>query len=184
MVPHSTTILPRVTGEWARLLPPAAILTRCREIGSTAWRDRVRTPVTTGQLFLWQMRHGHTACRHLPHRSGLRLSAAAYGHARAKLPLRFDRRRERFGSAVPRAAVDEGRWPGHRTCLVDGSGCAMPESPDPPGRSASQPSRGRGAAFPWRDCWGCSCGHRCALTRVVAPLLTHELARVQAVHPS
>jgi hypothetical protein len=70
MVPSITTILPRFSGEWAALLQPAAILTVCREIGSTAWRDRLLTPVTTVQLFLLQILHGNTACRHLPHRSG------------------------------------------------------------------------------------------------------------------
>jgi hypothetical protein len=70
MVPHITTILPRFTGEWAMWLPPEALLTVCREIGYTAWRDRVLTPVTTMQLFLGQMLHGHTACSHLPHLAG------------------------------------------------------------------------------------------------------------------
>ena len=70
MVPNMTTILPRFTGEWAMRLQPAAILTICREIGYTAWRDRVLTPVTTVPLFLLQMLHGNTACSHLPHLSG------------------------------------------------------------------------------------------------------------------
>jgi hypothetical protein len=42
MVPHITTILQRFTGEWAMLLQPDAILTVCREIGYTAWRDRLQ----------------------------------------------------------------------------------------------------------------------------------------------
>jgi hypothetical protein len=70
MVPHITTILPRFTGEWAMLLPPEAIPAVCREIGYTTWRDRLLTPVTTMPRFLWPMLHGHTACSHLPHRSG------------------------------------------------------------------------------------------------------------------
>ena len=130
MVPNITTILQRFTGEWAMLLQPEAILTVCREIGYTAWRDRVLTPVTTMQLFLLQILHGNTACSHLPHLSGLRFSAAAYCQARARLPLRFfDLLLERFGSAVQRSALDEGRWHGHRTFLVDGSGCSMPDTP-------------------------------------------------------
>ncbi len=52
MVANITTILQRFTGEWAMLLQPEAILTVCGEIGYTAWRDRVLTPVTTMQLFL------------------------------------------------------------------------------------------------------------------------------------
>jgi hypothetical protein len=130
MVPNITTILQRFTGEWAMRLPPEAILTVCREIGYTAWRDRVLTPVTTMPLFLRQILHGNTACSHLPHLSGLRFTAAAYCQARARLPWRFfDLLLERFGSAVQRSALDERRWHGHRTFWVDGSGCSMPDTP-------------------------------------------------------
>jgi hypothetical protein len=135
MVPSISTILRRFTGEWTLLLPPEAMLTVCREIGYTTWRDRLLTPVTTTQLFLRPILHGHTACRHLPHLSGLRFSAAAYCHARAKLPLRvFDLLLERFASAVQSCVSGDGRWHGHRPCFVDGSGGSMPESPGPPGR--------------------------------------------------
>jgi hypothetical protein len=70
MVPRITAILQRLTGEWAALLEADAILTVCSEIGYPGWRDRVLTPVTTMQLFLLQILHGHTACSHLPHLSG------------------------------------------------------------------------------------------------------------------
>src|SRR5262245_41469879 len=110
MVPSITTILQRFTGEWATLLQPDAILAMCGAIGYTAWRDRVLTPVTTIHVCLWQILPGNTACRHLPHLSGIRFSAAAYCQARAKLPLRFfDRLLERFGRAVQRSALDDGR---------------------------------------------------------------------------
>jgi hypothetical protein len=110
MVPHITTILQRSTGEWSMLLQSDAILTVCREIGYTAWRDRGLTPVTTMQLFLLQILHGNTACRHLPHRSGVRFSAAASCQARARLPVRFfDLLLERFSSAIQRSALDDGR---------------------------------------------------------------------------
>src|SRR3712207_1352696 len=121
MVPRMTTILQRFTTEWATLLQPEAILTVCSEMGYTGWRNRVLTPVTTVQLFLLQMLHGHTACCHLPHLSGLRFSAAAYCQARARLPLRFFALLlERFSRALQQSAVDDGRWHGHRTFLVDG----------------------------------------------------------------
>jgi hypothetical protein len=101
MVPSITTILQRISGGWASLLQPEAILTVCGEIGQPAWRDCVLTPVTTMQVCLLQVLHGHTACRHLPHLSGLQCSAAAYCQARAILPLRlFALLLERFGSAV------------------------------------------------------------------------------------
>jgi hypothetical protein len=186
MVANITTILQRFTGEWAMLLQPEAILTVCGEIGSTAWRDRVLTPVTTMQLFLWQILHGNTACRPLPHVSGLRFSAAAYGQARARLPLRlFTLLLERFSSAVQRSALDDGRWHGHRPCLVDGSGGSMPATPALQ-QAFGQPTAQRpGCGFPVARLLGrCHAGTGVLLTLLVAPLLTHDLARVQAVHPS
>jgi hypothetical protein len=117
----------------------------------------VLTPVTTMQLFLWQILHGNTACRHLPHLSGLRVTAAAYCQARARLPIRFvNLLLERFSSAVQQSALDDGLWHRHRTFLVDGSGCSMPDTPalqEAFGQSAEQrPGFGFPVAWPW----GCS----------------------------
>ena len=186
MVPHITAILERFTGEWAMLLPPEAILTVCREIGYTAWRDRVLTPVTTLQLFLLQILHGNTACRHLPHLSGLRFSAAAYCQARAKLPLSFFALLlERFGRAVQRSALDEGRWHGHRTFFVDGSGCSMPDTPTLQDAFGQPNVQRPGCGFPVARLLGLfHAGTGLLLKLGVAPLLTHDLARVQAVHPA
>jgi hypothetical protein len=186
MVPNITTILQRFTGEWARLLQPEAILAVCREIGYMAWRDRVLTPVTTMHLFLLQILHGNTACSHLPHLSGLRFTTAAYCQARARLPLRvFDLLLERFSHAVQRSALDEGRWHGHRTFLVDGSTCSMPDTPalqDAFGQSTEQRP---GCGFPVAHLLGLfHAGTGVLLKLVVAPLLTHDLAQVQAVHPT
>jgi len=157
MVPSVAVLPQRFTADWATLLQPEAILAACGEVGYTTWRDRVLTPATTAQLFLWQILHGHPACRHLPHLSGLRCSAAAYCHARAKLPLRrLALLLERFGSVVQRSAWDDGRWHGHRMCFVDGSGCSMPDTPALQEALSSQPGDGLGVAFPSRGCWGSS----------------------------
>ena len=186
MVPSINTILQRFSGEWAALLQPDAILTVCRDIGYTAWRDRVLTPVTTVQLFLLQILHGNTACSHLPHLSGLRCSAAAYCQARTRLPLRFFALLlERFGRAVQQSALDDGRWHGHRTFVVDGSGGSMPDTPalQP---AFGQPSEQRpGCGVPVARLLGlCHAGSGVRLKLGIAPLLTHDLAQVQAVHPS
>jgi hypothetical protein len=186
MVPNITAILQRLPGEWATLLQPDAILTMCSEIGYTGWRDRVLTPVTTLQLFLVQILHGNTACSHLPHLSGLRFTAAAYCQARARLPIRFfDLLLERFSHAVQRCAVDDGRWHGHRTVLVDGSGCSMPDTPALQ-EAFGQPTVPRpGCGFPGARLMGLfHAGTGVLLKLVVAPLLTHDLAQVQAVHPA
>ncbi len=186
MVPSITAILQRLTGEWATLLQPDAILAVCREIGYTGWRDRVLTPVTTMQLFLLQILHGNTACSHLPHLSGLRFTAAAYCQARARLPVRlFDLLLERFSRAVQRSAEEDGRWHGHRTFLVDGSGCSVPDTPalqDAFGQSTVQRP---GCGFPMAHLLGLfHAGTGVLLKLVVAPLLTHDLGQVQQVHPA
>jgi hypothetical protein len=70
MVARVTAVLRRLKTAWATQLPPEAIIGACEEAGYPSWRHRVRTPVTTIPLLLWQMLHGHTAGSHLPHLSG------------------------------------------------------------------------------------------------------------------
>jgi hypothetical protein len=185
MIPNLTTILQRFTGEWAILLQPEALLTVCREIGYTTWRNRALTPVTTMQLFLLQVLHGNTACRHLPHLSGLRFTATAYCQARARLPLRFfDLLLERFGRAVQCSALDDGRWPGHRTFLVEGSTCSMPDTPALQAAFGQSTEQRPGCGFPVAHLLGLfHAGPGVLLKLVVAPLLTHDLAQVQQGHP-
>jgi Transposase DDE domain len=185
MVPSIASILQRFTGEWATLRQPDAILAVCSAIGSPAWRDRVLTPGTTVQLVLLQILHGNTACSHLPHLSGLRFTAAAYCQARARLPLHcVDLLLERFARAVQPCFSSESLWRGHRTFLVDGSGCSMPDTPalqDAFGQSTEQRP---GCGVPIARLLGLfHAGTGVLLKLVVAPLLTHDLARVQAVHP-
>jgi hypothetical protein len=137
------------------------------------------------QLFLLQILHRNTACRHLPHLSGLRFSAAAYCQARAKLPLHFfDLRLERCDSAVQSSALDDGRWHGHRTFRVDGSGCSMPDTPALQEAFGQSTEQRPGCGVPVAHLLGlCHAGTGVLLKLVVAPLLTHDLAQVQKVHP-
>jgi hypothetical protein len=86
MVPSVTTVLQGCKTDWAAQLQPDAIHAACPEVGYTLWRDRLLHPVTTVQLFLLQILHGHTACQPLPHVSGLRFSASASCQARSTLP--------------------------------------------------------------------------------------------------
>ena len=130
MVPSVTTVLQRFKTEWAAQLQPEAIRAACTAVGYTAWRDRLLNPVITVQLFLLQILHGNTACRHLPHLSGFSFSASAYCQARAKLPIHvLEHLLERLGQSVQATVSEEGRWHGHRTFFVDGSGCSMPDTP-------------------------------------------------------
>jgi Transposase DDE domain len=185
MIPCITAVLTRFKTDWAAQLQPDAILAVCQEAGYTSWRDRVLTPVTTIQLFLLQILHGNTACSHVPHLSGLRFSASAYCQARAKLPLHFFALLlERFGSAVQSSALDEGRWHGHRTFFVDGSGCSMPDTPALQKAFGQSTEQRPGCGFPMAHLLGLfHAGTGALLKLVVAPLLTHDLAQVQQVHP-
>jgi IS4 transposase len=185
MIPCIAAVLTRFKTDWAAQLQPDAILAVCQEAGYTSWRDRVLTPVTTIQLFLLQILHGNTACSHLPHLSGLRFSASAYCQARAKLPLHFFALLlERFGSAVQSSALDEGRWHGHRTFFVDGSGCSMPDTPALQKAFGQSTVQRPGCGFPMAHLLGLfHAGTGALLKLVVAPLFTHDLAQVPQVHP-
>jgi hypothetical protein len=186
MVASVTAVLKRVKMDWATQLQPEAIIAACEEAGYTSWRDRLLTPVTTVQLFLWQILHGNTACSHLPHLSGLRFTAAAYGQARARLLLRcFDLLLERFARAVQPCFSNESRWHGPRTFVVDGSGCSRPDTPALQDAFGQPTEQRPGCGVPVARLLGLfHAGTGVLLTRVVAPLLTHDLAQVQAVHPS
>jgi hypothetical protein len=184
MVASVTAVLKRVKMDWTTQLQPEAIIAACEEAGYTSGRDRVLTPVTTIRLFLLQILHGHTAGNHLPHLSGLQCSASAYCQARAKLPLNLCALLlTRLCASV--SPCDEGRWHGHRTFWVDGSGGSMPDTPALQ-EACGQPNVQRpGCGVPVARLLGLfHAGPGVLLKRVVAPLLTHDLAQVQAVHPS
>jgi hypothetical protein len=131
------------------------------------------------------MLHGNTACRHLPPVSGLRFSAAASCQARAKLPRRlFALRRERFGTAGPRSALDDGRGQGHRTWLVEGAGCAMPDTPALQDAFGPSTAPRPGCGGPVAHLLGLfQAGTGVRLQLVVAPLLPHDLAHVHQGPP-
>ena len=160
MVPSVTTVLQRFKTDWAAQLHPNAIHAACQEVGYTSWRDRLLNPVTTVQLFLLQILHGNTACQHLPHLSGLRFSASAYCQARSKLPLPIlAYLLERLGHSAQPALSEEGRWHGHRTFFVDGSGCSMPDTPGLQEEFGQPAEQQPGCGFPVPSagpvsCWG------------------------------
>ncbi len=186
MLPSVTTVLQRFKPDWAVQLEPEAIHAACEAVGYTAWRDRLLNPVITVQLCLLQILHGNTACRHLPHLSGFYFSASAYCQARAKLPIRvLEHLLERLGQSAQATVAEEGCWHGPRTFFVDGSGCSMP---DTPGLQAElgQPSEPRpGCGFPVARLLAlCHAGTGLFTQLSSAPLLTHDLALVQHVHPA
>jgi hypothetical protein len=78
-----------------------------------------------------------------------------------------------------RSALNDGKWQGHRTCLVDGSGCSVPDTPALQDTFGSPSGQRPGGGVPMARLLGpFHAGIGVLLTWVAAPLLTHDLAQV------
>src|SRR5947209_20026020 len=120
----------QINSDVARFLSAELIQIVCETVGHV-WRERVLDPVTTVHLFVLQILHGNDACSHVPHLGGVKCTFEAYCHARQRLPLRVLKfllraLSQHLGAS---AMLDDGRWHGHRTFLVDGSSVSMPDTP-------------------------------------------------------
>src|SRR2546421_4965621 len=119
----------QIKAEVAQFLSPRLIREVCTTAGHV-WRDRLLDPATTVHLFVLQVLHGNTACAHVPRLGGVRCTGEAYGQARARLPLAvFERLLRGVVDRLRGPTLDDGRWRGHRTFLVDGSSLSMPDTP-------------------------------------------------------
>jgi hypothetical protein len=129
---------------------------------------------------------GNTACTHLPHFSGIRFRASASGQARTKLSLdRLSLRFTRLCASVQPHVSDAGRWHGHRTWLVEGSGGSMPDTPALQEAFCQSTEQRPGCGVPVAHLLGLfHAGTGLLLKLVVALLLTHELAQGPKVHPA
>jgi hypothetical protein len=157
MVPRIIAVLTRFKPDWAVQLQPDALQAACQEAGYTTWRDRLLTPITTIQLFLWRILHGHTACSHLPHLSGIRCSASAYCQARTKLPRPLFRLLlTRLCTSVQPHVSDDGGGTGIVPCSSMGLSAPGPIPLCNRRRSASRWSRTLVVVFPSPDWWGSS----------------------------
>lgn len=166
-------------------LQPEAIEQACREVGYTAWRDRLLNPVATIQVFLLQVLHGNTACAHLPHLVGLSFTASAFCKARSKLPLGLFEAILRGSIRSFQATVDAAeRWHGHRTFFVDGSGASMPDTPALQEAFGHPTGQRPGCGFPVAHLLGrFHAATGLLLQLLVDPLRTHDIATVPKLHP-
>jgi hypothetical protein len=174
----------RIKAEVAHWLTPASIRTLCRALGYS-WRERLLDPVTTVHLFLLQILHGNTACAHVPRLGDVPCTGEAYCQARARLPLALFRcllllLKDRW----PLPAPDEGRWHGHRTFLVDGSSTSMPDTPALQAAYGQPGGQRPGCGFPVMHLLALFHAATGFLIQAAgAPLRTHDLSRVGALHP-
>src|SRR5262245_15296404 len=93
--------------------------------------------------------------------------------------------REPLGQSAQSTVAAANRWSGHRTSVVDGSGGSMPDTPVLPAEFG-QPTEPRpGCGFPVARLLALFHAGTGLLTQLnSAPLLTHDLAHMQQVHPA
>ena len=175
----------QIKAEVAKFLSPELIRGVCETVGHV-WRERVLDPVTTVHLFVLQILHGNTACSHVPRLGAVDCTGEAYCQARQRLPLSLLQFLLRALSQFLEAStmLDDGRWHGHRTFLIDGSGVSMPDTPELQ-KEFGQPSGQKpGCGFPVMHLLALFHASTGFLLNVVgAPLRTHDMSRLGQVHP-
>jgi Transposase DDE domain len=184
MVTIILNAIARIKADVAVYLQAAMIERLCRDLGHV-WRDRILTPVVTIHSFLMQVLHGNTACDHVPHLMGGRFSGEAYCQARQRLPLAlFERLLDGVIQSL-RSCVDQtATWCGHRTWLVDGSSCSMPDTPELQQAFGQPGSQKPGCGFPVAHLLALFHAGTGMLQKILmAPLRTHDMAQAWRVHP-
>jgi hypothetical protein len=174
----------RIKAEVAHWLTPDSIRELCQVLGYS-WRERLLDPVTTVHLFLLQILHGNTACAHVPRLGDVPCSGEAYCQARARLPVALLRCLLRLvGDRLPEPPPAEGRWRGHRTFLIDGSGVSMPDTPALREHFGQPGGQQPGCGFPVAHLLALFDAATGFLVRfAAAPLRTHDLSQVGQLHP-
>jgi hypothetical protein len=175
----------QIKADIAQFLGERLIHEACATVGHV-WRDRILNPATTVHLFVLQILHGNTACLHVPRLGGVDCSGEAYCQARQRLPLRVLKfllraLSQHLGDST---LLDDGRWHGHRTFLVDGSSVSMPDTPVLQKAFGQPGAQKPGCGFPVMHVLALFHATTGFLLNVVtAPLRTHDMSRVGAVHP-
>jgi len=122
---------------------------------------------------------------HVPRLGGVRCTGEAYGQARARLPLAvFERLLRGVVDRLRGPTLDDGRWRGHRTFLVDGSSLSMPDTPALQKQFGQPGMQKAGCGFPVMHVLALFHAATGLLIRVAAsPLRTHDLSQIGRLHP-
>jgi hypothetical protein len=180
-------VLAHIKDDWTALLSEEHLTRVCRESGAT-WRNRTLNPVMTIYVFLLQVLHGNTAMTNLPRLSGKRFTPAAYCQARQRLPL-VALRRLLYETGVPLRTgagrdAGAGLWHGHRTWLIDGSSCSMPDTPALQKHFGQPTGQRKGCGFPVAHLLVLFEATSGRLREVlVSSWRIHDLTRVVELHP-
>lgn len=180
------TAIAQIKSELGRFLTADWIGQVCHRVGHV-WRDRLLDPVTTLHLFALQILHGNTACAHVPRLGAVDCTGEAYIQARQRLPLAVLERL--LGSVCERflgsPTLDDGRWRGHRTFLVDGSGVSMPDTKELQKEFGQPGGQKPGCGFPVMHLLAMFHAATGLLLQVAcAPLRTHDMSRIGQMHPA
>jgi hypothetical protein len=182
MPPRIIPILTRLRQDIASCLAKETIETVCRQ-AEHSWRRRILDPATTIYLFLLQILHGNTACRHVVHFGGWSFSDSAYCQARKRLPLTvFHALLEATAGVFRSVTASSSRWLGHRVWVVDGSSFSMPDEPELQRHFGQPGGQRKGCGFPvakWLALFDLTTGM--LLRSATAPLRTHEMSRSSAI---
>lgn len=183
MVHSILRALELIKSDVAALLTAETIERICREL-NYRWRERSLGPVATIHAFVLQLLHRNTACSHVPHLMGKCVTGEAYIHARIRLPLAlFERLLTAVCDALASCRDESAGWLGHRVWMLDGSGCSMPDTPELQAAFGQPGGQRTGCGFPVAHLLTLFHAGTGMLQKViVAPLRTHDMAGVQAIH--
>jgi Transposase DDE domain len=151
-----------------------------------SWRKRVLDPLNTVHLFVLQILHGNTACSNVPRLGAVDCTGEAYCQARQRLPLAVLRYlvRALTQHLETDPLLDEGRWHGHRTFLVDGSSVSTPDTPELQAAYGQPGNQKPGCGFPVIHLLALFHASSGLLLKVAsAALRTHDMSRIGQMHP-
>jgi multisubunit Na+/H+ antiporter MnhG subunit len=173
----------QIKSDVASAFDATVVVRLCHELGHR-WRERELDPVTTVRGFLLQVLHGNTACSHVPHLLGKKVSAEAYGLARARLPVAlFERLLGEVCHGLESCVAESAGWCGHRVWTMDGSSCSMPDTPELQAAFGQPGQQEPGCGFPVAHLLTLFHAGTGLLLRVVtAPLRTHDMAQASVLH--
>lgn len=179
------TIVSTLKQDLPRFLDQESVEQACREVGHR-WRKCVLTPVEILYWFLIQVLSGNTAVEHVALLGKRLFTGSAYCQARALLPLAvFQAVLRNMVKALTPITHDEGRWRGHRTWLMDGSGVSMPDTPELQKHFGQPSNQAPGCGFPVAKVLALfHAGTGMLMDILTTPLCSHEMSGVAKVHPS
>lgn len=175
--------LEQIQQHLADYLPANTVVEVFREAG-LRWRNRVLDPLTTLRLFVLQVLHGNTAINHLRHLHPQPFTDSAYCQARGRLPLAaLQQLLRRLVAALQPLMNDDGRWLGHRTFHIDGTGFSMPDTPELQQAFGQPGGQKAGCGFPVAHVLTLfHAGLGFLMNVLAAPLRTHDMAQAASMH--